>query len=254
MSRSMIIDVDPSRKSDRAEVAILHHDIAHNPANGFNFQIHWMATTARFVEDLVQNWMRAVERYGLRLVEAPIGQIKDVSLHNPFQAPSEIPLALPPPPISTYADQLPEHTLPEQYFEFTLLRYFGFILDQEASSRYPHDVEISYSSRPSRFDHSQFVHRSGAAFVQVLGGAQGFLWLNNRLYNSHSSSAAGGGPSSRGQAGKGRGGSEAALHIDGDLLKRDFERFCSDANALAEFYKQLLQVLFTDSDPSVLSP
>lgn len=31
MSRSTIIDVDPSRKSDRAEVAFLHHDVAHNP-------------------------------------------------------------------------------------------------------------------------------------------------------------------------------------------------------------------------------
>lgn len=27
----MIIDVDPGRKSERAEVAFLHHDIAHNP-------------------------------------------------------------------------------------------------------------------------------------------------------------------------------------------------------------------------------
>ncbi len=39
--------------------------------------------------------------------------------------------------------------------------------------------------RPNEFEYSQFVHRSGVAFVQVLGGLDGFLWLNNRLFNSH---------------------------------------------------------------------
>ncbi|KAJ1028691.1 hypothetical protein NDA16_001857 [Ustilago loliicola] len=73
LSRTLIIDVDPGRRSDRAEVAFLHHDIAHNPANGFNFQIHWLSTTARFIEDTVQSWTRTLERYGLRLIEAPIG-------------------------------------------------------------------------------------------------------------------------------------------------------------------------------------
>lgn len=239
MSRSMIIDVDPGRKSDRAEVAMLHHDIAHNPANGFNFQIHWMATTARFIEDLVQNWMRAVERYGLRLIEAPIGQIKDVSLHNPFQAPSQIQLATSPPPVHAYAHLLPEHTLPEQYFEFTLLRHFGFILDQEATDRYPQDVEIVYSSRPARFDHSQFVHRSGVAFVQVLGGAQGFLWLNNRLYNSHFS-----GGISRTHA---KQGAQAQSLLSADAVRFEFERFCGDAAALEDFYKQLLVTLISEA-------
>jgi hypothetical protein len=31
LSRTHIIDIDPSRRSDRAEVAFLHHDVAHNP-------------------------------------------------------------------------------------------------------------------------------------------------------------------------------------------------------------------------------
>ncbi len=33
MSQSVILDLDPGRKSDRAEVAILHADIIHNDRN-----------------------------------------------------------------------------------------------------------------------------------------------------------------------------------------------------------------------------
>lgn len=33
MSQSVIIDLDPMRKSDRAEVALLHADIIHNARN-----------------------------------------------------------------------------------------------------------------------------------------------------------------------------------------------------------------------------
>jgi len=215
----VIVDVDPSRKSDRAEVAFLHHDVAHNPgeselsgkfkkdsnpllfsdfanpsdfillppnepsssrraANGFNFQIHWLGTTSRFIEDLVQTWTRTVEKYGLRLIEAPIGQIKDVSSHNPFQAPLQIQLSLAPPPPPTFAHRLPEIGIASAmgYFEAALLRKFGFVLDQEAGKSYPNDVEIDYESRPSYFEYSQYVHRSGVAFVQVLGGNAGFLW------------------------------------------------------------------------------
>lgn len=33
MSQTMILDLDPHHKSDRAEVAILHADVIHNPVN-----------------------------------------------------------------------------------------------------------------------------------------------------------------------------------------------------------------------------
>lgn len=250
LSRSMIIDVDPGRRSDRAEVAFLHHDIAHNPANGFNFQIHWLSTSARFIEDTVQTWTRTVERYGLRLIEAPIGQIKDVSLHNPFQAPVQIELALPPPAPDTYAKRLPSGTLPELWFEYALLRRFGFVLDQEASGRYPKDVEITYSSRPNEFEYSQFVHRSGVAFVQVLGGLDGFLWLNNRLFNSHTHGAAGGSAQRHHQQHAGRGGErhgreEAAASStpDADAVRLELTRFCSDRDELGRFYRKVLAQL-----------
>ncbi|SNX83284.1 probable Vacuolar membrane-associated protein IML1 [Melanopsichium pennsylvanicum] len=261
LSRSIIIDVDPGRRSDRAEVAFLHHDIAHNPANGFNFQVHWLSTSARFIEDTVQSWTRTLDRYGLRLIEAPIGQIKDVSAHNPFQAPVQIELALPPPSPDMYKDRLPRGTLGELWFEYALLRKFGFVLDQEASGRYPRDVEITYSSRPNEFEFSQFVHRSGVAFVQVLGGLDGFLWLNNRLFNSHAH--AGNGPG-RGQPHSGRQlphqSQQGQGHIQGqaqaqnqaqaqeaaadaDKLRLELTRFCSNKDELERFYRKVLAQL-----------
>ncbi|KAG2363409.1 hypothetical protein BDR07DRAFT_1176888, partial [Suillus spraguei] len=38
-----------------------------------------------------------------------------------------------------------------------------------------------YSYRRAPFKYSQFVRRSGAAFVQVIGGSQGLLFPTRRL-------------------------------------------------------------------------
>ncbi|PKI82592.1 Iml1p [Malassezia vespertilionis] len=260
MSRSMLIDLDPGKKSDRAEVAILHHDLAHNPDNGFNFQIHWLGATARLIEDVVQIWTRTVDRYGLRLVEAPIGQIKDVGCHSPFRAPLPIRLARAPPALETYAhlldasrllsdtDKMPEprndtecwlfrHVLAryatqaDRLFEMALLRKFGFVLDQEASSRYPAHIEKVCSSRPLDFDYTQFVHRSGIAFVQVLGGEDGFLWLHNRLYTSHF------------HAHKAGAQQKSVAPPDADAERCAFQRFCENPTELATFYADVLAAL-----------
>ncbi|KAL9940789.1 hypothetical protein V8E36_000277 [Tilletia maclaganii] len=259
MSHTLYVDLAAGRKSDRFETAILHHDIAHNPANGFNFQIHWLGTTARFVEDTIRNWTATVERYGLRLIEAPVGQIKDISEHNPFQAPMRIKLAVAPPAPSTYAHLLPHHVLAEQYFEYALLREFGFILDQEAASRYPDTIEIVYDSRPPKFDYSQFVHRSGIAFVQVIGGQEGFLWLNNRLFTSHLPANSRAHIQRRPGGGGGAANNEANIQTptanvtaqaqaDAELLRLDLTDACSDAELLNEFYADVISRLQERAD------
>ena len=46
---------------------------------------------------------------------------------------------------------------------------------------YPGDMDFYYSSRPNNFDYTQFVHRSGVAFVQIVGGRDGFLWYVSPL-------------------------------------------------------------------------
>jgi hypothetical protein len=241
MSRSMIVDVDSNRKSDRAEVALLHYDIAHNPANGFNFQIHWLGTTARFIEDTVQSWTRSVERFGLHCIEAPINQIKDVSRHNPFQSPLPITLALHPPALAIHQENKLEasnntEAYHEHSFQYALLRRFGFILDQEASEKYANitqEIDIEYKSRPNTFDFSQFVHRSGVAFVQVLSGNEGFLWLDNRLFNSHLHHHQQQDSSSR----------REDQMPSADSVRRDFIDFCGNVTKLEAFYRDVLDGL-----------
>lgn len=245
MSRSMIIDVDSNRKSDRAEVALLHYDLAHNPANGFNFQIHWLGTTARFIEDTVQSWTRSVERFGLHCIEAPINQIRDVSRHNPFQSPLPIHLALHPPALSIHDDKdeiqasisnATTETYHNHYFQYALLRKFGFILDQEASEKYANitqEIDIEYKSRPNTFDFSQFVHRSGVAFIQVLSGNEGFLWLDNRLFNSHLHHY-----QQEDSTTKKQDQSPSA-----DSVRKVFIDFCGNVNKLESFYRDVLDSL-----------
>lgn len=267
LSRSMLIDVDPDKRSARSEVAILHHDIVHNAENGFNFQIQWLSATAYLVEDLVQSWMRTVERYGLRLVEAPTAQVKDVAQRNLFEAPLPVHLAVPPPTRNMYAPLLArirrnmsvvhaheahidttdsmeawlirhvfaqdaEHV--EHLFETALVRAFGFVLDQEAHTRYPPHLEVHSLSRPNTFDYTQYVHRSGVAFVQVVGGRAGYLWLDNRLFNTrtHVSRGMGGGVKSK-----------RAPPPDVDHIRRAFRRMCTNTAELAAFYERVWNIL-----------
>jgi hypothetical protein len=92
-----------------------------------------------------------------------------------------MPLGLPPPVVPDLEKRLPEGTQVEKYFEYALLQKFEFIVDVEAADLYPKQVDVVYSYRRSPHEYSQFVHRTGVAFVQVLGGHKGFLFLTNRL-------------------------------------------------------------------------
>ncbi|KAI0823536.1 hypothetical protein BC628DRAFT_515846 [Trametes gibbosa] len=236
LSQSMIIDVDPRERSDQAEAVVLHHDIIHNPATCFHFEFHWIGTTARCIEDLLQQWSRTIERYGLKLVEAYVDQISDVREKNPFQSCFPIPLVTPPPPLSER--RLPEGSQTTQYFESVLLRKWGFVLDIEAAGHYPSQVDVVYSYRRSPFKYSQWVHRSGVAFVQVLGGSQGFLFLTNRLMA----------PGRIGTAFKSQRPAVAA-----EVIRINLHSFCSDKEALERFYEEeMAQLEHTLEEPPPL--
>ncbi|KAI8982913.1 hypothetical protein BD414DRAFT_579183 [Trametes punicea] len=238
LSQSMIIDVDPRERSDQAESVILHHDIIHNPATCFHFEFHWIGTTARCIEDLLQQWGRTIERYGLKLVEAYVDQISDIREKNPFQSCFPIPLALAPPELFDLQRRVPEGTQATNFFESALLRRFGFVLDIEAASHYPSQVDVVYSYRRSPFKYSQWVHRSGVAFIQVLGGSQGFLFLTNRLMA----------PGRIGTALKFQRPSAVAEEI-----RRKLFDFCSSKEALARFYEeQIAQLEQTLEEPPPL--
>lgn len=130
---------------------------------------------------MLRYWGRTIERYGLKLVEAYVGQISDIRERNPFQSCFPLPLALAPPIVPDLERRVPEGFPTTNYFESALLRHFGFVLDIEAGGFYPSEVDVVYSYRRSPFKYSQWVHRSGVAFVQILGGEKGFLFLTNRL-------------------------------------------------------------------------
>ena len=58
LSQTCVIDVDPNRRSDQAERVVLHHDVIHNPANGFHFELQWLGTTAKCIQDMLKAWNR----------------------------------------------------------------------------------------------------------------------------------------------------------------------------------------------------
>lgn len=239
MSQSIIVDLDPSRKSDRAEVAILHADIIHNSRNAFHFELNWLGVTAGLLDDLRVKCAMLAERYGLRFVEAPVEQIKDVGQKCVFRAPIPIKLVLAPPVIPDLHRRLAESTGSGQtahFFEYAILtQKFGFVLDLEATERYPETIEVEYAYRSkARFEHSQFVHRSGLALVQCIGREGGFLWADNRPFISAPTrgrqqsveSAAGVTPMSSKQE-------------QAKALREEFEAFCNNPEALALFYEEI---------------
>jgi hypothetical protein len=210
----------------------LHHDIIHNPSTVFHFELQWVGTTARCIEDQLRQWSRTIERYGLRLVEAYVTQISDIRERNAFQSCFPLRLAVPPPIIHDLDRRVPEGTQTKHYFEYALLQRFGFILDIEAADMYSEQVDVVYSYRRSAFKYSQFVHRSGVAFAQVLGGSQGFLFLTNRLM----------GPGRMGTALKSK---EQTPSTSAEEIRRKIDLFCSDAKSLTKFYDEELALLGT---------
>ncbi|TDL24891.1 hypothetical protein BD410DRAFT_801634 [Rickenella mellea] len=227
LSQTLVVDVDPPKKSDQAENVILHYDIIHNPATVFHFELNWIGTTARCIEDVVRLWSRTIERYGLKLVEAYVTQISDIRDRNPFQSCFPLRPVIPAPIVPDLEKRVPEGTQTAHYFEHALLRKFNFILDIEAGELYSDRVDVFYSYRRSSFAHSQFVHRTGVAFVQVLGGSQGFLFLTNRLMA----------PGRMGESRRGR-PAEAA-----EELRKQMQAFCADRGALIRFYDEQLGLL-----------
>ncbi|KAG8887158.1 vacuolar membrane-associated protein iml1 [Tulasnella sp. 332] len=274
LSQTMIIHVDPQRRSRDAETVILHHDVIQNPGTAFHFELNWVGTTAKFIDELLQSWSHSIEKYGLRLVEAYVDPITDVAEKSVFHSTYPIRLALAPPSVPNLERRLPEGTQMDQFFESAILRHFDYILDIEAGSRYSETVDVAYSYRRSSFHHSQFVHKSGLAFVVVIGGTEGFRWMTNRLagasnsFNMSGWSALGAGPG-RNAGGGNRGknsasssmapgpsmSSTATVHNDrGERERvatsvliqkqlRGLSEFCSDANRLDAFYASTLASL-----------
>ncbi|KAK0745179.1 hypothetical protein B0T21DRAFT_381227 [Apiosordaria backusii] len=193
LSKSIKYDVDHRRKSYRPEIVELHYDRLHNPDNCYHIRVDWMNVTAKLIEDAIENWAREAAQYGLRLVEVPIAEACSISEINPFRRPYITKLAVPPPDQSpvTYYDPnsfTPSAQPGKHFYQKAILRKFDFVLDMEAASNFPSNVDVSYSWGKPNFKYTQYIHRSGSVLAQITDEGD-FLLLANRLYSSRAAAA-----------------------------------------------------------------
>lgn len=225
----------------------MHHDIIHNPATAFHFEFNWVSTSARCLEELIRNWSRSIEKYGLRLVEGKhlsllnrirrkiyfytgyVDQIIDIRAKNSFQSCFPIRLLIPPPII-----KVPDNSNlpPVNYIETLILLEFDFVIDVEAQDRYSEQVDVIYTYRRS-YKYTQCVHRSGAAFVQILGGHEGYRFLTNRLLT----------PGRLGTARNINGKTPSQI---ADNIRERLTEFCSDPIKLTTFYNKVIATIQED--------
>ncbi|KAL2153293.1 hypothetical protein VTH82DRAFT_4448 [Thermothelomyces myriococcoides] len=193
LSKVIKYDVDHRKRSYRPEIVELHYDRLHNPDNCYHIRIDWMNVTAKLVEDAIENWAREASQYGLRLVEVPIAEACSITEYNPFRRPYLIKLALPPPDQSpiTYYDPTsfyPQVHPGRLFYQKAILRKFDFVLDMEAASNFPSNVEVLYSWGKPDFKYTQYIHRSGSLLAEITDEGD-FLLLANRLYSSRALAA-----------------------------------------------------------------
>ncbi|KAJ5779232.1 Winged helix-turn-helix transcription repressor DNA-binding [Penicillium paradoxum] len=188
LSKSMKYDVDPRKRSNRPEVIDLHWDRLHNPENCFHIELSWMSTTPKLIEDTVLSWASTADKFGLKLVQVPISEGCAIDKTQPFRKPYRVKLKVPPPkgPLHTvfnnasFAQPGPPDRL---YYQKAILRKFDFVLDFEACSAFPADVEVYYSWGKPDYVYPQFIHRSGCLIAQVTDEGD-FLILANRLVST----------------------------------------------------------------------
>lgn len=188
LSKSIKYDVDARKRSNRAEVIDLHYDRLHNPENCFHIELSWMNTTPKLIEDTVHNWASTAEKFGLKLVQVPIAEACAIDRTQPFRKPYRITLKTPPPkgPLHTvfnnasFAQPGPPDRL---YYQKCILRKFDFVLDFEACTAFPADVEVSFSWGKPDYKYPQFIHRTGSLLAQITDEGD-FLLLANRLVST----------------------------------------------------------------------
>ena len=186
LSRAMRYDVDPRRRSHRPEIISLHYDLVHNPDNCYHIRIDWMNVTAKLIEDAIVTWATSIEKYGLKLVEVPIAELANITDYHPFRSPYHIKLAMQPPQNQTEAmwDSMhfsPQYSRTDKFaYHKALLRKLNFVLDMEAASAFPSDIDVSYSWGTPDYKYTQFIHRTGGLLVQITDDGN-FMVLANRL-------------------------------------------------------------------------
>ncbi|KAL9136729.1 MAG: hypothetical protein Q9175_002065 [Cornicularia normoerica] len=193
LSKSLLYDVDHRKRSYRPELINLHYDRLHNPDNCYHIRVEWMNTTPKLIQDAVISWATSVDRFGLRLVEVPLAEACSIRSMHPFRAPYLVKLAQNPPskqPQSFFADTTtfsPQPRPERHLYQIAIMKRFSFVLDFEAASDFPADVNVTYSWGKPDYRYPQYIHRSGTVIAQITDDGD-FLLLANRLYNNRNAS------------------------------------------------------------------
>ncbi|KAJ5533211.1 Vacuolar membrane-associated protein iml1 [Penicillium frequentans] len=188
LSKTLKYDVDTRKRSNRPEVIDLHYDRLHNPENCFHIELSWMSTTPKLIEDTVHSWASTAEKFGLKLVQVPIAEACAIDKKQPFRKPYRVTLKVPPPkgPVHTvfnnasFAQPGPPDRL---FYQKCILRKFDFVLDFEACTAFPADVEVSFSWGKPDYKYPQYIHRNGSLLAQITDEGD-FLLLANRLVST----------------------------------------------------------------------
>lgn len=194
LTAKLQIDIDTRKKSDRAERVSLHYDRVCNPEACYHFRLEWMSTTEKLIEEAISSWATTSERYGWKLVQAPITEACKIAKANPFRTPTVIVFAIAPPeqePDLSHVDSTAPEPLPTHRYhpyQRALLKRFGFVMDVEAAINHPADIDLRYSYANEGYSYSQYIHKSGTLMAQVdINGR--LLLVANRLANNRSSFA-----------------------------------------------------------------
>lgn len=188
LSKSLLYDVDHRKRSYRPEFINLHYDRLHNPDNCYHIRVEWMNTTSKLIQDAVVSWATSVDRFGLRLVEVPLGEVSSITSTHPFRAPYVVKLKQPPPvrQPQSYFDNTsfaPQPKTEKHFYQKAIMKRFNFVLDFEAASDFPPDVDVTFSWGKPLYKYPQYIHRSGMLIAQITNEGE-FLLLANRLYNN----------------------------------------------------------------------
>ncbi|AET39927.1 GTPase-activating protein IML1 Ecym_5150 [Eremothecium cymbalariae DBVPG len=181
ISTAIDINLDLSGNSDKLETCTVHYDRVHNPEHCFHIRLEWLTATPKLIDDLINNWSRLCERYGLRLVEVPWNELCTLPSFNPSHSFVETSLAINPWKDPEFKDE--ELFAYQKYFyHVSLLEHFGFLLDNRASKILQKDelpYNVVYSWGKPTFKYAQFIHNTGACMAEIRENGDLFLAPNN---------------------------------------------------------------------------
>lgn len=228
LSAVMDYNVGVRKGSNRPEVVKLHYDRLYNPEACHHVRLEWLDANPKLIEDSITLWTNTAEKYGLKLVQVPIAEMRTISELNPFRSPYKITLSVPPPSSGPehYFDSSslgPQTSKQRHSYQRALLKHFNFVLDQEAASNFPADIAVSYSWGPNEYRMTQYIHRSGTVMAQVDDDGT-LVVVANRLLHSRAATLLGG-------------PSKAVVAV-AEPVVLEMEAVCADAEWLKGFWEE----------------